>query len=460
MADDSPTATPSRRVSGKLIAASSLLAGIAVCGWLLPEEKPNSLLGRLSYGEFLFASGLSMTAFLILALGLVRADQRRKVGFRLTAIGLGVLAATAVGESACWFWPAETMPGNPWLTVTRDQTDRRTRQLVFERKPHLHWKGLSVGCLAVENGHDDPYACEVEFQTDHEGFRNSEDLTKADIIFLGDSHTEAGYLAEEKTFSARVGRKINLAARNLGRINHCPSEELVILEAYGLPCRPKFVVWQICEHNDLLDEVLYRTWLDAQMPEIQSPNSIRGEVWRSRSPTFRLFDFLRSRQQWPWQGEFTDADGKKHPMLFVGPLTRNHRPQASSGFPLLAQSLQKGVGLSREEKHSFQLVVLLIPEKLRVMGHFVKFSKETSKRLGPRWDLAHDQTIGFYLAKLCDQWQVPFVDMTGPLKKLAANGEMVYLPYETHLSDAGHALVADHLVEILSQSDGEPASIQ
>ena len=259
MTDDTPIATPSRRVSGKLIAASSLLAGIAVCGWLLPEEKPNSLLGRLSYGEFLFASGLSMTAFLILALGLVRADQRRKVGFRLTSIGLGVLAATAVGESACWFSPAETMPGNPWLTVTRDQTDRRTRKLVFERKPHLRWKGLSVGCLAVENGHDDPYASEVEFRTDHEGFRNSEDLTKADIIFLGDSHTEAGYLAEEKTFSARVGRKINLAARNLGRINHCPSEELVILEPYGLPCRPKFVVWQICEHNDLLDEVLYRT---------------------------------------------------------------------------------------------------------------------------------------------------------------------------------------------------------
>ena len=52
------------------------------------------------------------------------------------------------------------------------------------------------------------------------------------------------------------------------------------------------------------------------------------------------------------------------------------------------------------------------------------------------------------------------MDMTGPLKKLAANGEMVYLPYATHMSDAGHALVADQLVEILSQSDGEPASIQ
>ena len=139
------------------------------------------------------------------------------------------------------------------------------------------------------------------------------------------------------------------------------------------------------------------------MPEIQSPNSIRGEVWRSRSPTFRLFDFLRSSQQWPWQGEFTDADGKKHPMFFVGPLTRNHRPQASPGFPLLAQSLQKGVGLSREEKHSFQLVVLLIPEKLRVMGHFVKFSKETSKRLGPRSDdrLLSRKTVRSMAGAIC-----------------------------------------------------------
>ncbi|MBC8288988.1 MAG: hypothetical protein H8E37_01610, partial [Planctomycetes bacterium] len=134
--------------------------------------------------------------------------------------------------------------------------------------------------------------------------------------------------------------------------------------------------------------------------------------------------------------------------------------QVSPGFPLLAQSLQTGVELASQDEHNFQLVVLLIPEKLRVMGHFVEFSNEATKRLGPRWDLPHDQTLGFYLKKLCENWQVSFVDMTEPLKKLASQGEMVYLPYETHLSDSGHALVAEHLVEVLSQPDGQPASIE
>lgn len=441
------------RLSRRLIQAAVLTGSAAGAVWLLAGEKPHALLGRLSWSQFVTTLILSLAAVACLAVGLVRGERRRTVGFRLTAICLGVLVATAIGEAACWFWPAETMPGNPWLTVTRDQTGRRTSKLVFERKPHLKWKGLSVGCLAVENGHGDPYAEQVEFRTDHEGFRNGRDLAKADIVFLGDSHTEAGYLAEEKTFSSRVGHEMNLVARNLGRINHCPSEELVILEEFGLPCRPKFVVWQICEHNDLLDEVLYREWLEFGMPAVQPPASIRSEAWRSRSPTFRLFNFLRSRQEWPWQGEFTDAAGKKHPMLFVGPLTRAHRPQVSPGFPLLAQSLQQGVKLQGE--HKFQLVVLLIPEKLRVMGHCVDFSSETSKRLGPRWDLPHNQTLSFYLARLCGNWQVPFVDMTGPLKKLAAKGEMVYLPYETHLSGSGHALVAEHLVEVLSQPNGQ-----
>ena len=464
VADHSAALVAARRLSVKLVGVSTVFAGVAFsgwCGWWLsepPDEKPYMLLGRLSYGEFLFATMTSLIAALFLIAGFVRADRRRWVVFRLAAVFLGGTLAIAVAEAICWNWPADAMPGNPWLTLTSDQTDRRTRRLVFDRNPHLVWKGLSIGCLAVENGHGDPYAEIVEFRTDHEGFRNHRGLKTADIIFIGDSHTEAGYLAEELTFARRVGRAMELTARNLGRINIGPSEELVILQEFGLRCRPRVVVWQICEHNDMTDELKYREWLDSGMPSVQPPESVRGAAWKSRSPNFRLYEFLRSLQEWPWQGEFTDGAGRRHPMLFVGPLTRFHRPRVSPGFPFLAQSLQAGVELAGRDEGGFQRVVLLIPEKLRVMGHFVDFSSETSRRLGRRWDVPRDQSLGFFLARLCEHWQVPFVDMTEPLKQLASKGDMVYLPYETHLSDSGHALVADHLVQVLNRLDDEPDS--
>jgi hypothetical protein len=426
----------------------ALILGLATAAaWFLPSDKPNAVLGRLTYFQFVLAVAVSLATLAVISVLFTSVQRRRIVGFRVLTVCLGILIAVSFTELISWVWPTSSQPGNPWLVLTSDQTNRRTRKLVFERNPHIHWKGLSVGCLAVERGRSDPYAKVVEFNTDHEGFRNAADLQQADIVFIGDSHTEAGYLSESDTFASRVAKQMGIVGRNLGRINHCPSEELVIFQEYGLACDPQTVVWQICEHNDLVDECLYRDWLGYGMPSLQPPATIRSESWRSRSPSFRLFRYLRSLEPWPWEGTFRDSAGTNHPMLFVGPLTAAHRPRVNRGFPLMVASLEAGVQLSK--RSGIRLLVLLIPEKLRVMGHYVKFSEETQARLGPHWDLADDESIAHYLTVLCERWDVDFLDMTAPLKQLAAEGEMVYLPYETHLSSSGHRAVAEQIVKLL-----------
>lgn len=441
------TADQGRRIPIALRVTVCTLAMAAAGAWLLPQDKPHAVLGRLSWWQFMLALSLSLAFVLSGVIVLTSPVRRRKVGLRITVAALATVLSLIVSEAFCLYWPARSLPGNPWLTLTSDQTDTRTQKLVFERSPHIEWKGMSHGCLAVECGVSDPYAEEVVFRTDHEGFRNGRDLAEADIVFIGDSHTEAGYLTEKYTFPTRIGHELDVVVRNLGRINHCPSEELVILQEFGLPCRPNTVVWQICEHNDMADECLYSDWLRSGMPDVLPPATVRSEVWKSRSPTWQLFRLLRSRERWPWQGEFTDGNGRKHPMLFVGPLTMAHRPRDTRGFPLLATALHKGILLA--EEHDFQLVLVLIPEKLRVMGHFVDFDETAARRLGPNWDLPDDQTLGHYLGILCEKWRVPFVDMTEPLKALAGRGDMVYLPYETHLSASGHRAVSEELLKVL-----------
>ena len=72
-------------------------------------------------------------------------------------------------------------------------------------------------------------------------------------MFVGDSHTEAGYLTESDTFPQCVGRDLDVVVRNLGRINHCPSEELVILQEF-LPA-----ALSETEINQLVDEAIEKT---------------------------------------------------------------------------------------------------------------------------------------------------------------------------------------------------------
>src|SRR6185369_5953031 len=133
--------------------------------------------------------------------------------------------------------------------------------LPFERPAHLHWEGLSRGDLAILNQDDDPYATRVTFVTDHEGFRNGRDQDRANLVFLGDSLTEAGNLPEDDTFVRRTATAMNTTARNLGRAGYTAPTELIVLRKYGLTCRPRAVVWQIAESNDLVEAVMFQNWL-------------------------------------------------------------------------------------------------------------------------------------------------------------------------------------------------------
>ena len=87
---------------------------------------------------------------------------------------------------------------------------RADHDLPFVRPAHLHWTGTSRGDLARMANEADPDARVVTFQTDALGFRNSVEAERADLVFIGDSFTEAGYLPESETFVSLVGHKVGL----------------------------------------------------------------------------------------------------------------------------------------------------------------------------------------------------------------------------------------------------------
>ncbi|MGH7174219.1 MAG: hypothetical protein ACRELF_11900, partial [Gemmataceae bacterium] len=323
----------------------------------------------------------------------------------------------------------------------------------FERPAHLHWQGLSRGDLAILNDDADPYATPVTFVTDHEGFRNSQDRTQADLIFLGDSFTEAGNLPEDQTFVQRTATALGQSTRNLGRAGYTGPTELIVLKKYGLPCRPRTVVWQFYEGNDLAEAMWFAQWTAQGHPDyfelIGRPNPRKGPYatgWQQHSPTWRLFCALREARPWPFRGTFEDRHGRLHEVRFLEMPWQMHSPVKHPGWPVLAQSLRDGARCLRDEK--IRLVVLHIPMSARgLASDRLRFAAEM--HVGPAWDIPEPLTLATHLHQLCDELGVSFVDGMPLLRAAAAAGDLVYLPFDTHLSAEGHGVIAAALVETL-----------
>jgi hypothetical protein len=430
-----------------VLGAAALLC---LAAWGLPRSKPAAVAGRLNYIQFVLALLATSLLVCVTVVVLLPPARRRLASFRAAAIWLGSAAAILAWEGAALLCPQPHEMNNPWYLFTA-QGISAGDDLPFERPPHLRWEGLSHGDLAILNQEKDPYARPVTFVTDHEGFRNGQDLTQADLVFIGDSFTEAGNMPEDDTFVQRTAAALGRSARNLGRVGHTGPSELVILRKYGLKCRPKTVIWQFAEDNDLVEAILFQKWVDNGRPSYlrttPMPKVERERSWMSCSPTWRLFRCFRRPRPWPLRGTFQERDGEMYEVRFSELPAAKHSPLNHPGWPLLARSLRQGAQLLGEK--NVQMLVLLIPMKTRVLGHSVTWNPDVQTRLRSDWDVPEVRSLAAYLRRLCEELEVPFVDATLVLRAAAARGDLVYLPLDTHLSAKGHRVVSTAIVEAL-----------
>lgn len=384
------------------------------------------------------------------------------VALRAAAVCLGLIIPLLGWEVIAWLWPPRHLMDNPWYTFTGEAL-MGDNDLPFVRPPHLRWTGLSRGDLAVFAEERDPDAHVVTFHTDALGFRNSCESTRASIVFVGDSYTEAGNVQEAETFAERTGKRLGRTVRNLGQARQCPPGELIILQKFGLGFRPKTVVWQISEPNDLPESIDFRAWEQSGKPRYVPGGTkavSRGEAWKRRSLVWRLARSIGA-SPWPLSGLFCDAKGRSQRFLFLPMLPGSPQsPVGNNGWPIVAEAIEQGASILKQQ--NIQLVVVLVPMKLRVMADYIKFDEMSLEidgrtyklegHLPEGWDLAPDATLASYLAGLCERLGIGFVDSTDKLKMHAARGEAVFFPKDTHLSASGHRIVSDLIIDALNRN--------
>ncbi len=439
-----PSDRPASQAWGELVRLLALLSAGAACAaaWLMPAAKPNAVLGRLDVLQFSVAVFFASVFALVLVVIVLPRDRRRPVAFRLLAVWLGVAFVLAAWEIGCAFVPANPLEANPWY-IQNSSGFASSDELPYERPPHLKWTGLSRGDTMVGN-EVDPHARTITFQTDFEGFRNSTDIREADVIFIGDSYTEAGNLPIEETYPRLVETALGVSTRNLGRVGYAPTEELIVLRKFGMKCRPKAVVWQLSEINDLQESISPTRRFPGQQPQLRLS---RTDAWKRRSLTNRLFEYLQQREPWPLAGTFRDSSGGQQQIRFRFIPSDNMRASTHSGWPIVADALRQGAELLKAK--GIELVVFVIPMKIRMLGQSVRFSESAKQITGKKWDFRPEETLAEHLAAHCRKLGVTFIDPTLQLKARATAGKIDYLHNDTHLSPAGHAFFSGLIVEAL-----------
>ena len=81
---------------------------------------------------------------------------------------------------------------------------------------------------------------------------------RADVVVVGDSFVEGLHVRDDRLVTSCIARATGLSVANLGRSGDGPQQERFVLERFGLPKRPKVVVWMFYEGNDLEDASEYQ----------------------------------------------------------------------------------------------------------------------------------------------------------------------------------------------------------
>jgi hypothetical protein len=322
---------------------------------------------------------------------------------------------------------------------------RRAGPAVWRGKPisgYMRAVGLDPGPWYA----DEP---ELEIRYDAEGFRNPEGLIDWDVAVAGDSFTELGNLPDAALPTAVLARASGLTVKNLGCSFTGTTTHVAYLEAFGRA--PRCRTWLIAffEGNDLADilrEEEVRLDVDEGRWVVQRPQP-------QRSFGRAVLNAVLPRGA----SDFQIVNGRfEAPTGVVSDLTLHHAPPSSTELGPAMRGLLDG-SLARYVEHAERAGVepwlVFMPCKERVLH--LAGRVEASAAVAPRIARWRPNDLPEHLRAVCRARGIAFVDVTPSLVQLGVAGVMPFNGvFDTHLTEAGAAVVGNHLALALREAPG------
>ncbi len=313
-------------------------------------------------------------------------------------------------------------------------------------------------------------------QLDDQGFCNPEPnsyrLPTIAILAVGDSFTWCQSLPPESTWSSELARRLDLPVYNLGRGGTGPYEYLQLLKKFGLRKRPRLVVLNLFEGNDLRDSERYELHVRGESRAGASrpvSASLHLDGWLlETSYLYNLVGAVLTPSRWvaPKRSAYSSINFR-YRLDFGGRSVRfntqnTDRDEAAAAralldgtirMELLDPALEAFVRLAQD--NDFVPVVSLSPSAHTAYSEFVRF-EDPSIAEGLR---NYSEALRSHLSSRSRELGFHYVDETPELQAAArALGpeNLLYFDSNLHFTAVGHErvgrLLARELAPLLAAS--------
>ncbi len=349
----------------------------------------------------------------------------------------------------------------------------------FVGDPRSNWGRIHAGIpLRAERTEN------ITYQTNELGFRGTAPVpAQVDLVALGDSFTYG--VAAAQPWPERVAQRLGWQALNLGIIGGSPSTLVAPLIEYGLPRRPRVVVYAYFEGNDFYPCDLPARpqgarWSDKLvMPDFWG--AIESKIVQWLMPS-RITTALNSDVVTPSKVEINSRPVElTFAPAYVTTLTMDRpRLESSENWRIVSQSLMEMHDLAAAQNSEFMLVY--IPEITRVYWPYIRQNLDVVKQVysdkAYQWTSAEncltlvknqltpgamafrdglDATLDEQQKLIADfaaRNNIPFLDLTEPLRIYAGTGAVLARPFETHYNDGVNEVMATAIADFITAQVG------
>jgi len=322
----------------------------------------------------------------------------------------------------------------------------------FQRYGPAEWTGqvLASG-LRSNGGLDDAYADEAvsTITYDRDGFRNPQDLSDWDVVVIGDSIVESGYLPYDELFTTRLGRLLDARVKNGGVSYTGPFSYVDYLEHFGGAPSARHALMVFFEGNDLDDVAREAAW---KRNFEQTGARPYRTFERQSSFLVAVYRFLRGLGEDEVQPSRIYQNAS-----FVTPrgeqaVTVSYAPPGSDrvGRETIAALNRALSGWSKTARAlGMKPWLVYMPSKRRVLDGHLRFSAVGASPEVVAWQ---PNDLPAFVKELSAQHGLDFIDVTPALVRETGRGRMTFNGiWDTHLNRHGSAVVAEVLAEALRE---------
>lgn len=319
----------------------------------------------------------------------------------------------------------------------------------FRRRGPQQWQGQVLNEFIEQVGiAPNPYGDEqpVVVDYDAQGFRNPPDLDDWEVVVLGDSFTELGYLKHADLFTTQLSQGLGVTVKNLGVSQTASLSQATYFEEYGFAPSTKHVV-VVFFVNDLLESKLELEGL-RRLQETGVRDLRLGEKQTSAFQAVR--SFIRQEPAVVKRVDHATFGPERIPVsAYFAPLHPDDlEPQMRASVDeSLNLGLSKIARLARERGITPWLVYM--PCKARVHFGQLEFTERVLDHVA-NWTPSR---LPEYVAEQCAANGLRFLDLSPILTADAQDsGELLYNSiYDMHLNRRGSRIVGETLIDLLRE---------